>query len=260
MHIVFTATPGFTWYTLVMIEKDGQTGGVNYTGADGVCTVIYASRVLPAPDAGQFNASTYPSARPVSGQGGRGAAWFVQTSAGAAVLKHYRRGGRAAKFSDTSYFYTGIGRVRSFAEFRLLLALRRLDLPVPEPLAAFCLRSGLTYRAALLTRCIPEARSLASCIREGNAPWAEVGALLARFHRVGAQHADLNANNILCNADGLHVIDWDKGLLRGRSGIWTGRVLARLQRSIDKECPQLAASERHDGFQRLLAAHNEGLA
>jgi hypothetical protein len=48
--------------------------------------------------------------------------------------------------------------------------------------------------------------------------------------------------------------------MRGRAGIWTGRVLARLQRSIDKECPMVDAAERSEGFQRLLAAHNEGLA
>lgn len=243
-----------------MIEKDGQTEYVNFSGADGVCTVIYASRVLQAPVAAQFNASAYASARPVSGQGGRGSAWYVETPAGTAVLKHYRRGGRAALLSEASYLFTGIARVRSVAEYRLLETLRSLTLPVPEPMAAFCLRSGLTYRAALLTRCIPEARSLASCIREGNAPWQQVGELIARFHRAGAQHADLNANNILCNADGLHVIDWDKGRLRGRPGSWTGKVLARLQRSINKECPQVEVSERDDGFQRLLAAHDEGLA
>lgn len=243
-----------------MIEKDGQTGCINFSGAEGVCTVIYASRVLQEPVTAQFNASDYASARPVSGQGGRGAAWYVDTPAGAAVLKHYRRGGRAALLSDASYIYTGIGRVRSVAEYRMLAALRRLDLPVPEPLAAFSLRSGLTYRAALLTRRIPEARSLASCIRDGDACWEQAGALIARFHRAGAQHADLNAGNILCNAGGLHVIDWDKGRLRGRPGNWTGGVLARLQRSIDKECPQVSASERHEGFRRLLAAHNEAMA
>ncbi|WP_297798946.1 3-deoxy-D-manno-octulosonic acid kinase [Arenimonas sp. GDDSR-1] len=243
-----------------MIEKDGQTGCIKFNGADGVCTVIYASRVLQAPDAAQFNASAYVSARPVSGQGGRGSAWYVETPAGSAVLKHYRRGGRAALLSEASYLFTGIAHVRSIAEYRVLAALRRLDLPVPEPLAAFCLRSGLAYRAALLTRCIPEARSLAECIREGSAPWEQAGTLIARFHRAGAQHADLNANNILCNADGFHVIDWDKGRLHGQPGIWTGRVLARLQRSITKECPQVAAVARDAGFQRLLAAYGEAMA
>ena len=243
-----------------MIERDGQTECVNLNGADGHCTVLYAARQLPMPDARQFNASAYASARPVSGKGGRGGAWFVQTPAGNAVLKHYRRGGRAALLSEASYLYTGLARVRSFAEYRLLEALRRQGLPVPEPLAAFCLRAGIIYRAALLTRCIPEARSFADCIRQGDAPWAEVGAMLARFHRAGAQHADLNANNILCNADGLFVIDWDKGRLRGLAGTWTGRVLARLRRSIAKECPLVDASELRDGFQRLLAAHDEGLA
>jgi 3-deoxy-D-manno-octulosonic acid kinase len=36
-------------------------------------------------------------AEPVSGQGGRGAAWFVSGDDGDAVLRHYRRGGFMAR-------------------------------------------------------------------------------------------------------------------------------------------------------------------
>ena len=41
-------------------------------------------------------------AEPVSGQGGRGAAWFVSGNEGAAVLRHYRRGGLMARFRRLS--------------------------------------------------------------------------------------------------------------------------------------------------------------
>ena len=37
-------------------------------------------------------------------------------------------------------------------------------LPVPRPLAAMCVRGGLYYRGALLTRTIPGARPLAELL------------------------------------------------------------------------------------------------
>lgn len=257
MHTVFTTGMVFTCYTLAMIDWDNQTECVNTRGADGVCTVLFATRYLPMPHAAQFNATAYPSAQPVSGLGGRGSAWFVDTPAGRAVLKQYRRGGHAAWVSVDSYLYLGQLRVRSFAEYRLLAFLRGQQLPVPEPLAAFCLRTGLTYRAALLTRRIPAAQSFVEHVRQGNAPWADAGRLIARFHRAGVYHADLNANNILCNAEGLHLIDWDKGRWYQNPGRWTRAVLQRLQRSIDKECAWLSDAERRAGFASLLAAYDE---
>ena len=44
---------------------------------------------------------------------GRGHAWFVRGDFGAAVLKHYRRGGAAARLSAASYLWLGEARVRS---------------------------------------------------------------------------------------------------------------------------------------------------
>ena len=68
----------------------------------------------------QFSASGYLNAQTVSGKGGRGSAWFVETPVGPAVLKHYRRGGWAAKLTANRYFYLGLLRTRSLKEFQLL--------------------------------------------------------------------------------------------------------------------------------------------
>ncbi len=75
------------------------------------------------------------SASPVQ-EGGRGAAWFVRGEFGDAVLRHYRRGGLAARLGRSRYFWLGEPRVRCLAEFRLLAALRAECLPVPAPLLA----------------------------------------------------------------------------------------------------------------------------
>src|SRR5688572_33122548 len=70
------------------------------------------------------------AAEPVSA-GGRGAAWFVHGPAGDAVLRRYRRGGVAARFSHDRYLWLGHDRVRSVGESRLHAQLHALGLAVP---------------------------------------------------------------------------------------------------------------------------------
>ena len=77
------------------------------------------------------------------------------------MLRHYRRGGAVARLSGDAYLWTGAGRTRSFAEWRLLRQLRRWDLPVPRPIAARYVRQGLAYRADLITGELTTRRTLA---------------------------------------------------------------------------------------------------
>jgi hypothetical protein len=61
-------------------------------------------------------------------------------------------------------------------------------------------RSGLIYRADLLTVEIPGARTLTQCLERAvldASVWQRIGIALARFHAIGVHHADLNANNIV---------------------------------------------------------------
>ena len=258
MHTDFTAAASFTWYTLGMADSGDRQAFAANTSADRV-SILHDAALLPAIGPDQFNASGYAAAEPVSGSG-RGGAWFVRSAAGDAVLKHYRRGGKAAWLSQDAYLYLGDARVRSFAEYRLLRRLREKGLPVPEPLAAFCRRRGAVYRAALLTARIPQAASLLQQADAGRAPWAAVGETLARLHRAGARHSDLNAHNILFDADGgIRVIDWDKGRLTSGPGPWCTVVLERLARSLRKDC-RLPADELARGLAALRAAHDGALA
>lgn len=175
-------------------------------------------------------------ARPVS-SGGRGGAWFIDAPNGALVLRHYLRGGWAANVSRDGYVWHGADRARSFAEFRLTRALHVRGLPVPRPLAACYRRRGASYRAAILVERLEGVHSLAerTAIAGHDAPWEETGRLLARFHRAGLDHADLNAHNILFDATGQGwLIDFDRGRLRIPAMAWRERNLARLKRSLLK--------------------------
>ncbi|MFT3762800.1 MAG: 3-deoxy-D-manno-octulosonic acid kinase [Pseudoxanthomonas sp.] len=196
--------------------------------------------------------------RPVS-SGGRGGAWFVDAPFGQALLRQYRRGGLAANFSRDRYLWRGAARTRSFAEFRLTRLLLEQDLPVPRPIAASYVREGLSYRAAILLERLPDVRSFADRLQlaGGDAPWEETGRLIARFHRAGLDHADLNAHNILFDSGGKGwLIDFDRGVLRIPATRWREANLSRLLRSVLKLDGQRGRDAVHRDFARLRRAYD----
>ncbi len=207
------------------------------------------------PDADWFSAAHWEAlGRAEARGGGRGGVAFVETPAGACVLRHYHRGGMAARVSADSYLWTGAKRTRSFREFRLLDHLVAAGLPVPAPVAARYVRDGLSYRADLIVRRIPSVETLAERLARGalDAPLGErVGATLAR-----------NAHNILLDArNHVALIDFDRGSLRKPALSWQQSNLARLRRSLVK----LGAKKRFDDFDTrfwhpLLGAYHAGIA
>jgi len=197
--------------------------------------------------------------------GGRGGVAFVETPAGACVLRHYRRGGLAQHVSADRYLWTGARRTRAFREFHLLDQLLGSGLPVPAPVAARYARKGMYYFADLIVRRIPATETLAERLARGaiDPSLAErVGSTIARFHAAGACHADLNAHNILIGErDIVSLIDFDRGTLRKPMLAWQQSNLARLRRSFDK----LGARKRladFDGrfWHPMLAAYHAKLA
>jgi 3-deoxy-D-manno-octulosonic acid kinase len=177
--------------------------------------------------------------------GGRGSAWFIASDGRDWVLRHDRRGGFIARFSRDRYVWAGEDRVRSFAEWRLLQQLTLQGLPVPKPIAARYQRAGFFYRCDLITRRIAGAQPLSALLTAHALPeaqWRAVGAVIARLHEAGVDHADLNAHNLLIDgAGGVSVIDFDRGRLRRSSGRWALGNLQRLRRSLDKISRQLPA-------------------
>lgn len=195
-------------------------------------------------------------AQPV-GTGGRGGAWFVEGPFGHAVLRHYLRGGLVARLSRDLHLWRGSNRARSFMEFRLLRELRGDGLPVPAPVAACYVRRGAFYRAAILIERLLGVRSLADLAAAGEAPWQQAGELIARCHRGGLDHVDLNAHNILFGEDGQGwVIDLDRCRKRLPETRWRSRNLARLERSLLKLRGKRPAEAVHADFARLREAYD----
>lgn len=166
---------------------------------------------------------------------GRTQVVFVAAPGGQWAVRHYRRGGLYGRLVPDLYAFAGAERTRCWREWRMLARLHELGLPVPRPVAAAWQRAGPWYRADLVTVRIPAALPLSSRLLAGEAiDWAGIGAMVWRFHAAGANHADLNAHNILLDAAGAPwLLDFDKARFSPQ-GFWEQHNLARLQRSLRK--------------------------
>ncbi len=140
-----------------------------------------------------------------------------------------------ARFCESRYVWTGAERSRAFRELRLTAHLHEQGLPVPRPIGACVWRHGLAYEAALITVRLPGARTLAESLAQAdNALLERIGATVRRFHDAGLDHVDLNARNLLIDADDCPwMIDLDRCRLR-RPGAWREANLERLERSLAK--------------------------
>lgn len=204
--------------------------------ADGA--ILFDARRLAQAEPDLLRAARWPGAEQTQARGGRGAVRFVRGEFGEGVLRHYRRGGLVGRVNQDRYLWRGEEATRSFREFRLLAQLRASGLAVPAPIAAGYDRHGAFYRADLLTALIPQARTLAELLGEALPPpelWRKIGATLARFHRAGVYHADLNAHNVMIDRQPrVWLIDFDRGELRAPDEDWMRANLARLLRSLRK--------------------------
>ena len=228
-----------------------------FRDARGYGAILFDRSQIRQPEPDWFSPGHWgDAAQPVS-EGGRGGAWFIQTGDGDAFLRHYLRGGMAASLSRDGHLWRGINRVRSFAEFRLLRTLREKKLPVPMPFAAWYRREGLQYRAAILLQRLPGVQSLAALALQDDPPWDAAGDLIARFHRAGLDHADLNAHNLLFDGQGRGwMIDFDRSQLRIPATPWRNANLQRLHRSLRKQRGALAREQVDAGFARLRGTYD----
>ncbi|KGI77589.1 3-deoxy-D-manno-octulosonic acid kinase [Oleiagrimonas soli] len=219
--------------------------------SDAVGTIVFDADLAPQVGHPWFDPDAWQRASRLRARGGgRASACFIDTPIGPCVLRHFHRGGMVASLLGDRYLWNGRERTRSFAEFRLLARMHALGLPVPEPVAARYRRYGMYYTADLLTRQIEGADTLATCLAEGrlDAALAErTGRLIARFHRHGVWHADLNAHNVLATPEALYLIDFDRGDMRRPAVGWQHANLQRLRRSLIKLG---AARDGEEAFER----------
>ncbi len=196
--------------------------------------------MIEHPDIDLFDIDSLRSrSAPQSLAAGRSHAVFFKHQGHALVLKHYQRGGGMARLMGDKYIGWHCDRSRSFREWRLLRAMRQLELPVPTPVAAHCSKHGMFYRADLITVQISNVTTLADHLMQcpgDQQTWTAVGRCLRRFHDADVYHADLNARNILLDpgTQDIHLIDFDKGAFRYFGESWKAANLSRLQRSLLK--------------------------
>jgi 3-deoxy-D-manno-octulosonic acid kinase len=245
-----------------MIEAQVPLAGKS---AAGNRAILFDRAIGTVPDDAWFERAHWAALGKADVQaGGRGGVVFVETPAGACALRHYHRGGFAARVSADRYLWSGAARTRSFREFRLLAHMAESGLPVSAPVAARYVRDGLSYRADLLTRRIASAQTLAQCLAAAtlNAVLAgHVGRTIARFHAAEVWHADLNAHNVLVDAEqGVWLIDFDRGRLRKPALAWQQANLKRLRRSFDKLGAKRTAHFDAQFWHPLLAAYHAGMA
>jgi 3-deoxy-D-manno-octulosonic acid kinase len=220
--------------------------------------ILFDAERVPAAGAQLFDREHWKQSGTLTEQaGGRGSIDFIEADGRRWALRRYLRGGMAARIARDRYLFLGEERTRSFRELRLLGELSRLKLPVPAPIAACYRRGLLTYSAALITERLPRVHTLTEMLAAGrmdDARWAAIGRCLRRFHDAGVQHADLNAHNIMLGENGeVWLLDFDRGRLR-RPGSWSGQVLDRLARSLEKISD--GAIEWKGGFALLRLAHD----
>jgi len=170
------------------------------------------------------------------GARGRGTSYFVRGEGRSYVLRHYRRGGLAARLLGDRYRFAGEELTRPFAEWQLTYRLHRAGLPVPAPVAARYRQHGASYTGDIITERLPTVGSLTECLRAGAlsvVTWISIGRCVRRFHDLGVCHADLNAHNVLLSEEAVYLIDFDRCVLR-RPGLWCDGNLVRLRRSLEK--------------------------
>lgn len=202
--------------------------------------IVYDPGIINHISEHAFQARGWWESRPVTGalrSAGRGNTLIVGDGSREFVLRHYVRGGLPGKILHDTYFWQSEEKTRSFAEWYLLMKLRRLGLPVPRPAAAHYRRSGTFYRADLLTERIQGIRSLAEHLVDGErdeAFWRAIGRGIREFHEHGVNHADLNAYNVqLDDENNFYLLDFDRGRIMP-AGVWQQKNLARLERSLKK--------------------------
>lgn len=199
---------------------------------------------------------------------GRGNADFIDYHGHPLVLREYRRGGAVRHLSRDRYVALGLSRSRPLREFRLLCELEALGLPVGRAFAALRLRSGPFERGTLITHRVAgrtlAVRLVQTCEAVPDALLESIGRCLARFHRAGAWHADLNAHNVIVDADDRRItlIDFDRGRLDAPPGGTQPPPaacanLSRLRRSLVRVLGEPAAIAAAD---RIEAAWRQAYA
>ncbi|HUF51724.1 MAG TPA: lipopolysaccharide kinase InaA family protein [Longimicrobiales bacterium] len=186
-------------------------------------------------------AAVQPAARAFAG---RGRAYHMMTADGAVVVRHYLRGGAAARVLTDEY--ARVGTARPLRELEASVAARACGVATPEVVASVVYPAGAVYRADIATRYIALSTHLADVTLSEQRldaqtrfeAWRAAGNLLRSAFDAGVHHADLNMRNILIRvaedgAVGALLLDLDRAVVRPHAVRTDARraMLDRLHRS-----------------------------
>ncbi len=195
--------------------------------------------------------------------GGRGGSIKIDLNGQPAILRQYKRGGLIRHISTDRYIWLGKSHSRPWVEWQLLKQASDAGLPVAKPLGACVWKSGLLYRAAIMTAFLEDTETLAERLTHSvldQSIWYQMGSLLKKMQSLGFRHADLNANNLLIDRNSkIYIIDFDKGRLMKRLDNWQWSALYRLQRSLVKIDRQQTLNYRDDDWQVLMDGYQSSL-
>lgn len=210
------------------------------TQTDGKEFIKFDSAVLPECEAKHFSPRYWQQQKAIAGNStGRATVWFIQQGDHGMLLRHYYRGGLVGKVNKDRFWREPEQRSRAVHEFDLLNKLVAKGLPVPKPIAARMIKTGLfSYRADILVEVIPGAIDVFRLLKERQLSakqWRSLGAVVRRLHDQNVYHSDLNCHNLMLDdQDKPWIVDFDKCDFK-QEGPWKQENLARLKRSLIKE-------------------------
>ncbi len=227
--------------------------------------IIYDDTVIDEADENLFESEywhTQPQSEIISK--GRGEILLINIQGQCSVLKHYYRGGLIANVLLDKYLWTGLDSSRSFAEYKILRTMYKLDLPVPRPIAARVRRQGLFYQADLITSQIIDVSSMADLLskqRLTSQHWLDIGDCIGQFHQLGFYHDDLNIENIMIENEGnVFLLDFDKGVQSQTDNNHSTSSFDRMKRSVMKWCSVNHQSFPEKDWAELMVGHSSRMS
>ncbi|WP_262339862.1 lipid IV(A) 3-deoxy-D-manno-octulosonic acid transferase [Idiomarina sp. OT37-5b] len=210
------------------------------TQTNGKEFIKFDSAVLPECEAKHFSPKYWQQQKAIAGNStGRATVWFIQQGDHGMLLRHYYRGGLVGKVNKDRFWREPEQQSRAIHEFDLLGKLVELGLPVPKPIAARMIKTGLfSYRADILVEVIPGAIDVFRLLRDKPLTaeqWQTLGAAVKQMHNHNVYHSDLNCHNLMLDdQDKAWIVDFDKCGFK-EPDQWKQDNLARLKRSLVKE-------------------------
>ncbi len=208
-----------------------------------------------------MNVSDYEkNARVIQIYYGRGQTYLINDHNNKHIfIRHYYRGGYAYKIFYDKFWRWSESSERSIQEYDLLLQMKQMGLPVPTPIVARVVKSGLFVRNDIVTQEIPGARNIGKVLlqrRLTDQEIVKIGEAIGQMFRAGIYHSDLNINNILLDgADNPWIVDFDKCSMTSITGKKAMEMINRLKRSFEKECSEHPEMQWSDAdFQKLVPA------